>query len=79
MRKRNEKKEIVRYKARLDAQGFSQRPRIDYKEAYSLVMDAVTFRYLISLAVSKNLEMRLMDIVTAVSYTHLTLPTIYSV
>ena len=31
-------------------------------------MDAITFRYLISLAVSKNLEMRLMDVVTAYLY-----------
>ena len=31
-------------------------------------MDAITFRYLISLAVSKKLEMRLIDIVTAYLY-----------
>ena len=31
-------------------------------------MDAITFRYLISLAVSENLEMRLMDVVTAYLY-----------
>ncbi|GJY04586.1 putative RNA-directed DNA polymerase [Tanacetum coccineum] len=31
-------------------------------------MDATTFRYLISLAVSKNLDMRLMDVVTAYLY-----------
>ncbi|XP_023750362.1 uncharacterized protein LOC111898724 [Lactuca sativa] len=31
-------------------------------------MDATSFRYLISLAVSKNLEMRLMDVVTACLY-----------
>ena len=31
-------------------------------------MDAITFRYLISLAVSKKLEMRLMDVVTAYLY-----------
>ena len=68
VRKRNEKDEIVRYKARLVAQGFSQRPGIDYEETYSPVMDATTFRYLISLAVSKNLEMRLMDVVTAYLY-----------
>ena len=31
-------------------------------------MDATNFRYLISLIVSKNLEMRLMDVVTAYLY-----------
>ena len=31
-------------------------------------MDITTFRYLISLAVSQNLEMRLMDVVTAYLY-----------
>ena len=68
VRKRNEKNEIVRYKARLVAQGFSQRPGIDYDETYSPVMDTITFRFLISMVVSKNLEMRLMDVVTAYLY-----------
>ncbi|BBG93440.1 transposable element gene [Prunus dulcis] len=67
-RKRNEKNEISRYKARLVAQGFSQRPGIDYVETYSPVMDTITFRYLISLAVSEKLEMRLMDVITAYLY-----------
>ncbi|BBH04558.1 transposable element gene, partial [Prunus dulcis] len=67
-RKRNEKNEISRYKARLVAQGFSQRPGIDYMETYSPVMDTITFRYLISLAVSEKLEMRLMDVITAYLY-----------
>ena len=34
VRKRNEKNKVVRYKARLAAQGFSQRPEIDYDETY---------------------------------------------
>jgi hypothetical protein len=67
-RKRNEKGEIVRYKARLVAQGFSQRPGIDYEQTYSPVVDATTFRYLISLAVHERLDLRLMDVVTAYLY-----------
>ena len=58
----------MRYKARLAAQGFSQRPGVDYEETYSPVVDAITFRYLISLAVSEGLDMRLMDVVTAYLY-----------
>ena len=68
VKKRNEKNEIVRYKARLIAQGFSQRPGIDYDETYSPVMETITFRFLISMIVSENLDMRLMDAVTAYLY-----------
>ena len=68
VRKRNENNEIVRYKACLVAQGFSQRSGIDYEETYSPVMDAITFRYLISLVVSEGLDMRLMDVVTTYLY-----------
>jgi hypothetical protein len=68
VRKRNEKGEITRRKARLVAQGFSQRPGIDYEETYSPVMDATTFRYLISLAIKENLDLRLMDVVIAYLY-----------
>ena len=50
------------------AQGFSQRPEIDYEETYSPVMDTITFRYLISLAVSEGLDMCLMDVVIAYLY-----------
>ena len=69
--KKNEKNEIVRYKARLVAQGFSQRPGVDSEETYSPVMDAITFRYLIGLAVHENLEIHLMDVVTAYLYSSL--------
>ena len=68
VRKRNENNEIIRYKARLVTQGFSKRPGIDYKETYSLVMDAITFRFLISLAVSEGLDIRLMDVIIAYLY-----------
>ena len=68
VRKCKDKNEIARYKGRLMTQGFSQRPEIDYDETYSPVMDIITFRYLISLSVSKGLDMRLMDIITAYLY-----------
>jgi hypothetical protein len=69
VRKRNEKKnEIVRYKARLVAQDFLQKTGIDYEETYSPVVDAITFRFLISLVVTESLDMRLMDVVTAYLY-----------
>ena len=58
----------MRYNARLIAQGFSQRPGIDYEETYSPVVDATTFRFLISLAVREGLNLRLMDVVTAYLY-----------
>ena len=68
VRKRNEKNEIMRYKARLVAQVFSQRPGVDYEETYSPVVNAITFRYLISLTVSEGFDMSLMDVVTTYLY-----------
>ena len=68
VRKRNEKNEIVRYKVRLVAQEFSQRPGIDYNDTYSPVVDIITLRYLVTLVVYEKLEMRLMDVVTAYIY-----------
>ncbi|CAL2237733.1 unnamed protein product [Prunus armeniaca] len=68
VRKRNEKNEIVTYKARLVTQGFLQRPGIDYDETYSPVIDVITLRFLISLVVTERLDMKLMDVVTAYLY-----------
>ena len=63
--KQNENNEIIRYKVRLVAQGFSQKPNIDYDETYSSVMNTITFRFLISLTISEGLNMRLMDVTTS--------------
>ena len=68
MRKRNEKNEIQRYKALLVAQGFSQRPDINYEETYSPVMDAITLRYLISLTIREKVGMHLIDVITTYLY-----------
>jgi hypothetical protein len=68
VRKWNENSEVERYKARLVAQEFMQRPSIDFNKTYSPVMSGTTFRYLISLAVQNRLSMQLMDVVTARLY-----------
>ncbi|KAF3627411.1 putative vicilin-like antimicrobial peptides 2-2-like [Capsicum annuum] len=47
---------------------FSQRPGVDYKEAYSPVMDGITLCYLISFTVHERIEMHLMDMVTTYLY-----------
>ena len=54
--KRNEKNEIIKYKVQLVAQGFLQRPSIDYEETYAPVMDAITFRFFISLIAKEKLD-----------------------
>ena len=68
VRKRNDKGTIIRYKVRLVAQGFTQKFGIHYDSTYSPVMDSITFRYLIGMAVHFTLEMHLMDVVTAYLY-----------
>jgi hypothetical protein len=59
IQKSNAKNEIMKCKTRLMAQGFLQRPGIDYEETYAPVMDAITFRYLINLIITENLDMRI--------------------
>ena len=56
---------VERYKARLVAQGFSQRYGIDYDETYAPVIQISSLRTLVSLAVIKSLEMDMMDITGA--------------
>jgi len=57
VRKRDESNVVVRYQARLVAQGFTQRPGIDYDKTYSPVISGITFRYLISMVAGLNLKM----------------------
>jgi hypothetical protein len=44
------------------------RPDIDFNETYSLVMNGITFGYLLSLAIQKHLSLQLMDVMTAYLY-----------
>jgi hypothetical protein len=68
VQKRNKNNEVVRYKVRLVAHGFTQRPEVDFNETYSAVINEITFRYLISLAIQKHLSLQLMGVVTAYLY-----------
>lgn len=67
-RKRDAQGHVIRFKVRLVAQGFTQRPGIDFAFTYSPVMDSTSFRYLLGLAVQYSLETQLMDVVTAYLY-----------
>jgi hypothetical protein len=40
----------------------------DFNKTYSLVMNGITFRYLISLTAQKHLSLQLMDVVAAYFY-----------
>nr|GEY74417.1 hypothetical protein [Tanacetum cinerariifolium] len=53
------------YKAHLVAKGFSQTPRIDYEETFSLVADIRTIRILITIAAYYDYEIWKMDVKTA--------------
>ena len=55
----------IRYKARLCAEGFSQKPGVDFDEIYSPVVRYDLIRLLLAIAAIENLEMRKFDIKTA--------------
>ncbi|CAN0331641.1 unnamed protein product, partial [Phaeothamnion confervicola] len=56
---------MLRYKARLVAQGFSQRPGVDYDVTYAPVMTADAMRLLLALAAEFGFEIHQLDVVTA--------------
>jgi hypothetical protein len=41
--RKNKNNEVVRYKVRLVAQGFTPRPEVDFNETYSPVMNGINF------------------------------------
>ena len=56
---------ITRHKARLVAQGFSQKQGIDYNETFAPTMHIKTARLLLALAARDNIEVRQYDVSTA--------------
>ena len=53
---------VERFKARLVAQGFSQKQGLDYDETFSPVIRFESFRSLVAVAVQKGLKLRQLDI-----------------
>lgn len=63
--KLGENNQILRYKARLVAQGFSQKFGVDYDEVFAPVIRSTTFRLLLSIAGQRNYKVNHYDIKTA--------------
>ncbi|KXJ67790.1 hypothetical protein RP20_CCG012118 [Aedes albopictus] len=63
--KRDINGEIVRFKARLVAQGFSQQYGSDYDEVFAPVVQQTTFRTLMAVAAKKNMTVKQYDVKTA--------------
>ena len=57
--------EVIRFKARLVARGFSQQYGVDYEETYSPVLKYKTLRILLSIVCICDLTLELMDVQTA--------------
>ena len=60
--KKNELGEIVRYKARLVAQGFSQIPGVDYSDTFAPVVRFDSLRTVLALAAINDWEVQAIDI-----------------
>lgn len=63
--KKNENNEVIRYKARLCARGFSQIKDIDYQEIFSPTTRYDSIRVILSIAAKYNLEIQQFDVKTA--------------
>ena len=64
-------KEDGRYKARLEAKGYSQEAGIGYQETFAPVAKFTTFRALMALAAENNWEIEGMDVKTVFFHGHL--------
>ena len=56
---------VVRYKARLVTQGFSQVPGIDYFDTFTPVAKLAAIRSVLAMAAAENMELHQIDIIGA--------------
>ena len=61
-KKRDKKGNVVKYKARLVARGFTQRPGLDYDETFLPVVRFETIRALLAMVSCKKLKVRQLDV-----------------
>jgi len=61
-KKRDKEGNVVKYKARLVARGFTQRPGLDYGKTFSPVVRFETIRALLAMVASKKLKVRQLDV-----------------
>lgn len=69
--KRNENNQIVKCKARLVAQGYTQRTGVDVHDVFAPVTCQATFRAILTVASNDNMSVRHLDIKTAYLYGYL--------
>ena len=60
-KKRDEHNNVIKYKARLCAQGFSQVPGVDYNQTASPTARTASFRFALALAAAHDLEVHQID------------------
>ena len=57
--------QVVRFKARLVARGFTQVPRIDFTGTFSSTLRITSIRLLVAITVAQKLELHHLDVQTA--------------
>ncbi|CDZ96158.1 gag-pol polyprotein [Phaffia rhodozyma] len=66
--KKNTEGKVIRRKVRFVAQGFSQRPGVDFDETYAPVVKFATLRLLFAKAAEHDWDIHQMDVETAFLY-----------